>query len=160
MNARIQAMVDGRELEPLPAEDREVAARWRKAVQTHADSRKDLSPDSVLTLRYQAGLQAATAILRAAGYRVRASAAGHHRLTFEALRALGINRLSPLGREMNDLRRRRHHAVYEWDDDEGASGMDPERLDEVVSRILQLGHDWLRDRRPSIIRELDLPPET
>lgn len=157
MNARIQAMVDSRELEPLPAEDREVAARWRKAVQTYADSQKDLSPDSVITLRYQAGLQAATAILRAAGYRVRMSATGHHRLTFEALRALGIDNLSPLGREMNDLRRRRHHAIYEWDD-ESAAGMEPERLDEIVSRILQLGYDWLRNQRPSIAGDLDQPP--
>lgn len=160
MNPRIQIMVQSQQLEPNEAEDREVLARWRKAVRTYADSRKDLGPDSVLTLSYQAGLQAATAIVRAAGYRVRHSASGHHRIAFEALRALGIADLSPLAREMNDLRRERHHAVYEWDDDdEGAEGMDPARLDEIVSRLLRLGHQWLRNQRPSIAADLDPPPD-
>lgn len=162
MNPRVEMMVQSRELEADAASDREVVARWRDAIQTYADSRQGLSPKSALTLCYQAGLQGATVILRASGYRVRASATGHHRLVFEALRALGIDGLSPLGREMNDLRRRRHHAVYEWDDDDGesAAGMDPELLEDVVGRMLRLGHTWLRDQRPAVAAELDPPATT
>ena len=159
MNPRIEMMVQSREIEAHPAPDREVAARWNDAVQSYTDSRKGLAPKSALTLCYQAGLQGATAVLRCAGYRVRSSATGHHRLLFEALRALEIEDLSPLGREMNDLRRRRHHAVYEWDDDEeSAAGMDPERLEEIVGRLLARAHGWLREQRPPIARDVAAPP--
>jgi hypothetical protein len=129
-------------------------------VRSYEDSRKGLSPDSAVTLCYQAGLQVATAIVRAAGYRVRSSAAGHHRLTFEALRALEIADLSPLAREINTLRRERHHAVYDWDDDpeDGSAGMNLEALTSVVERLLASGHRWLREELPSIAAELEKPP--
>ena len=100
MNPRLQAMIDSRELEQAEAPGAEVAARWKRAVQSYVDSRQDLSPESVVTLGYQAGLQAATTVVRAAGYRVRASHSGHHRTTFEALRALDVPGLSSLGRVM------------------------------------------------------------
>ena len=160
MNPRLQMMVESREVEPFAAPDEEVAARWRRAVRSYADSRKGLSVESMVTLCYQAGLQAATAIVRAAGYRVRTSASGHHRLTFEALRGLGIEEVSPLGREINALRRERHHAVYEWDAGEDeAAGLDPGALDAVVRKLLTHGHAWLAEQRPGVARELEPLPE-
>lgn len=156
MNPRIQVMLDSRELEAFAAPDEEVAARWRKAVHSYIDSRKGLSADSAVTLCYQAALQVATTVLRAAGYRTRVSATGHHRLTFEALRALGIENLSPLGGELNKLRRRRHQAVYEWEPEDESAGIDPARLDELVARMLPLAYDWLREQRPTVT--LDPPP--
>lgn len=96
MNARLQIMLESREIEQSPAPGREVAARWRKAVGTWRDAAKDLGPDSRLTLYYQAALQAATALIRAAGFRVLGT--DHHRHTFKALRALELAS-SPPSRE-------------------------------------------------------------
>ncbi|MBA4159382.1 MAG: hypothetical protein H0X65_18200, partial [Gemmatimonadetes bacterium] len=42
-----------------------------------------------VTLGYQAALQAASAVLEAAGYRTRGQMGGHHFNTFYALAALG-----------------------------------------------------------------------
>lgn len=113
MNARLQIMVESRELEVAAAPDREVNGRWRKAVVTYQDAAKNLSSDSKLTLYYQAGLQAATALIRASGFRVLGT--DHHRHTFEALRALDLADLSAIAREMNAFRRSRHQAIYDWD---------------------------------------------
>ncbi len=70
MNARLRIMVDSREVEESYAPDREVATRWHRAVGTYGDAGKDLGLDSRLTLYYQAGLQAATALVRAGRFRV------------------------------------------------------------------------------------------
>jgi hypothetical protein len=42
MNERLQIIVDSREIEEAEAPDREVVARWRKAVGTYQDAGKDL----------------------------------------------------------------------------------------------------------------------
>lgn len=145
MNARLQIMVDSREIEAAEAPDREVAARWRKAVGTYRDAGKDLGPDTKLTLYYQAALQAATALVRAAGFRVLGT--DHHRHTFEALRAMDAGELSRIAREMNAFRRSRHQAIYDWDDALAAGAADeaagPGELARKVSRMLELGYAWL-----------------
>lgn len=117
MNARLRIMVDSREIEEAEAPDREVVARWHKAEGTSRDAGKDLGQESRLTLYYQAGLQAATALVRAAGFRVLGT--DHHRHTFEAVHALEAGELSRIAREMNAFRRKRHQAIYDWDDTPG-----------------------------------------
>ena len=161
MNERIRIMIDSRELEEAPAPDREVTARWRKAAQTFADSQKDLAPESAVTLAYQAGLQAVFALVRAAGYRIRANVTGHHHVTFEALWALDLGELARLARRMDGLRRKRHDAVYEWSDEDdpaSAIGHDPQALTEVVGQILVHGREWLSQQRPALSAELPPPP--
>lgn len=159
MNERLQIMVDSREIEEAEAPDREVVARWRKAVGTYQDAGKDLGPNSRLTLYYQAGLQAATALVRAAGFRVLGT--DHHRHTFEAVRALDAGELSRIAREMNAFRRSRHQAIYDWDDTPAGDAPDEAaRLDELsrnVRRMLELGHEWLIANRPGLAGELEQP---
>jgi hypothetical protein len=159
MNARLQIMVDSHELEEAKAPDREVAARWRKAVKTYRDAGKDLGADSRLTLYYQAGLQAATALVRAAGFRV--LGADHHRHTFEAVRALDAGELSRVAREMNAFRRARHQAVYDWDDAPPEAPDDAAALEALagnVGRMLELGYAWLAEAQPALSGEIEPPP--
>ena len=156
MNARLQIMVDSREIEAADARDGEIIARWRKAVATHRDAAKDLGPDSRLILYYQAGLQAATALVRSAGFRV--LGADHHRHTFEALRALDLGELSTIARVMNAHRRSRHQAIYDWDaevPDDATPSADLEALAHGVSRMLTLGRDWLASTRPTMADDLE-----
>jgi hypothetical protein len=158
MNPRLRMMVASREIEEAEAPDREVAVRWRKAVHTYEDARKDLGADSRLTLCYQAGLQAATALIRASGFRVMGS--DHHRHTFEALRALDIGELATIAREMNAFRRSRHQAIYDWDDappdgpEEDTAARELDELGRNVSRLLEIGLAWLVANRPGAAKDL------
>lgn len=159
MTPRLAIMVDSREIEQAEAPDREVGARWRKAVATYQDAGKDLGSDSRLTLYYQAGLQAATALVRAAGYRV--MGADHHRHTFEAVRALDVGELSRVARELSAFRRSRHQAVYDWaetplDESDEAAALD--LLARNVGRMLELGRAWLLQTRPSLSGEIGPVP--
>jgi len=155
MNARRRIMVESRELEEAKSPDAEVAARWRKAVQTYSDAERDLlSPDSRLTPYYQAGPQAATALVRAAGYRVLGT--DHHRHTFEALRALDLDgELSTIARELNAFRRTRRQAVYDCDatgPDDAAHASAASGVEEIapnMGRMLDLGRAWLLGHRPA-----------
>jgi hypothetical protein len=135
-------MVDSREIEEADAPDREVVARWRKAMGTYRDAAKDPGDDSKLTLYYQAGLQAATGLIRAAGFRVLGT--DHHLHTFEALRALDLGDLSTVAREMNAFRRSRHQAIYDWDEglpgDAAHEAASLAALARSVDWLMRLGH--------------------
>lgn len=157
MNARLRMMIESREIEELAADDAEVLGMWSKAVQSDRDSRiPQLTPGSAFTLAYQAALQAATAVIRASGYRVRETPKGHHRLTFMALSALEAPGLSGAGRHMNELRQGRHEAVYDWE-----SSGETERLEElrtVLHALLPAARDHLCSQRPhlaSVLPSLD-----
>lgn len=122
MNFRIQVMLDSRQLEAQPAEDTEVGGMWAKAVRTLRSSEVEgLDPDSAFTLAYQAVLQASTAVIRAAGYRVRGEA--HHHHTFAAVAALGLGDLSEAARDLNVIRQKRHGAVYDWETETGETDL-------------------------------------
>lgn len=161
MNPRLQVMIDSREIEAADAPGEEVAARWRRAVDTYVDAGKDLGASSRLTLYYQAALQASTALIRASGFRVLGS--DHHRHTFEALHALGLGELSMLGRAMNAFRRSRHQAVYDWQEAPGNPADEAATLRELaenVRRMLVLGHAWLAANRLDGPGGFDPPPDS
>ena len=91
VNARIQIMLDSREIEQLAAPDEEVVGMWRKATTTLRSSAVhglEEDPDSRFTLMYQAALQGATAVVRAAGYRVKGD--DNHHITYAAVAALNL----------------------------------------------------------------------
>ncbi|HEX6042208.1 hypothetical protein [Longimicrobium sp.] len=146
MTPRIKLMLESRQLEEKPAPDEEIQGMWSKAVRTYRGSAlPDLDADSAFTLAYQGALQAATAIIRAAGYRVYGD--GHHQHTFDAVAALGAGDLSEAARELNIIRQRRHRAVYDWTTTEEK---DLARLRSAASSLFQLGCAWLRDQRPGL----------
>jgi acetyl-CoA acetyltransferase len=102
---RIDRLLEARSLEPVPAEDAEVAAIWAAALREWADaSASGLSVPGAFTHVYQAGLRAASAMLRAAGYRVRGAVGGHHHITFYTAGALGDSALEAIADAMQNLR--------------------------------------------------------
>jgi hypothetical protein len=76
-----------------------------------SSSLPELDRDAAFTLAYQAALQLATALIRAAGYQPRGEA--HHHHTFAAVAALGLGELSEAARDLNVIRQPRHSAIYD-----------------------------------------------
>jgi hypothetical protein len=150
MNPRLQVMLDSRQIEQTSAEDDEVLGMWAKAVRSlHSSAVPGLDPDSAFTLAYQGALQASTAIIRAAGYRVRGD--GHHHHTFAAVAALDLGELSTAARDLNVIRQRRHVAVYKWES--VTRDKDLATLRAAAARLSDHGRRWIRAQRP----HLDLP---
>jgi hypothetical protein len=146
VNARIKIMLDGRDIEEFAAADDEIVGMWRKAtktIQSAAAPELDLDLDSRFTLMYQAALQGSTAVVRAAGYRIRGN--DNHRLTFATVAALGLGDLSEAARELNIVRQGRHAAVYDWESTTGPGEI--KKLQDATIRLLQEADAWLR-RQP------------
>lgn len=139
-------MLDSGEIEEFAAADDEILGMWRKAtktVQSAAAPELDSDLDSRFTLMYQSALQGSTAVVRAAGYRVR----GHdnHRLTFATVAALGLGELSEAARELNIIRQGRHAAVYDWESTTAPGEI--KKLADATIRFLQQADAWL-SRQP------------
>jgi hypothetical protein len=155
-NARIQRLVDERELDVLPAPADEVAEFWRKALRAYADSRIEaLSPENAVLLAYQAAMSAATAVVRAAGYRVK-NRGRHHYVTFYTLAALGEGTpLAAAAGEMNELRGDRHVAGYGSEVDERRLRAALAELHAGLARLFPEVRAWLAEHRADV---QDLPP--
>ena len=153
---RIERLIEARSLEAVPAEDAEVAAIWTSALREWSDaSVAGLSVAGAFTHVYQAGLRAASAMLRAAGYRVRGAVGGHHHITFYAAGALGGDALERNADAMQNIRGGRHTALY-GDEEE----LEPEDLDHArtqVSQLLNAIHQWLLSERPGLAGRLSTP---
>jgi len=151
VNPRIQIMLDSREIEQLPASDEEVVGMWRKATTTFRSSAvPGLDDDSRFTLTYQAALQGATAVVRAAGYRVKGD--DNHHIAYATVAALGLGGLSDAARDLNVIRQTRHKAVYDW---EGT--VHPKQLGtlrDATVRLLREADLWLRTQRESLAATL------
>lgn len=148
MNPRLQMMLDSRQIEAEPASDDEVQGMWGKAARSlHSSSAAGLDTDSAFTLAYQAALQAATALVRAAGYRVRGE--GHHHHTFAAVAALDLGDLSEAARQLNIIRQQRHGAIYDWQTT--TRDQDLALLRSATTRLLEHGRGWLSTRRPHLV---------
>jgi hypothetical protein len=162
MTKALQNLVDNRYIEADPASDAEVVGRWRVAIVSFNDSCRDLAPASRVTLAYQGALQGGIAVVRAAGYRLKGSAGGHHYLTFATVAALEQPVLSSLAHAMSDRRRERHDSVYHWDDEPGedrTTHLDVAHVDSSARQFLHAAYEWLCDARPSIAARLEPPPQ-
>ena len=143
--AKIQRLLDSRQLEAIEVADADVAALWRKALASARDARREgLSPDNQYVLGYQALLQMATAILAAAGYRTR-GAQGHHANTFYAVAALGIEGLEEIDVRTEAIRRMRKVSAYE---PLSPSSEQIQRLSELLAAALPASRRWLTATRP------------
>ncbi len=143
----IERHIESGRAETRPAGDDEVAAFWGKAVVAYADARlASASLDARLVRAYDAGRIAATAIVRAGGYRPRGGE-GHHFVTFDLARALVTEpELRSALDAMNGLRTHRHALEYEPEDD-----VDQAVVEEAASAaaiIINTGADHLRVLRP------------
>ena len=143
--AKLQRLLDSRQLETIDAPDADVAALWQKAVASARDARREgLSSDNQYVLGYQALLQMATAILAAAGYRTR-GAQGHHANTFYAVAALGIDMLSDIDLRTERIRQMRKLSAYE---PRSPTSEQISRLRELLAESLPAARNWLSATRP------------
>lgn len=154
---RIDRLLEGRNLEQVEAEDAEVVGIWTAALREWSDaSVPGLSVAGAFTHVYQAGFRAATAMVRAAGYRVRGAVGSHHHATFYAVAALGDGSLEQVADAMQSIRGGRHTALY-GDEEE----LDPDDLDAArghVARLLVVIHRWIAAARPALGERLREPP--
>ena len=161
LNPRIQILLDSRDIEELAAADAEVLGMWGKATRTYRSAGVpglEDDPDARFTLLYQAALQGATAVVRAAGYRVRGD--HNHRITFATVAALASGDLAEAARDLNVIRQGRHAAIYDWE-----ATTDPAQvrgLQRAATVLLREAFSWLGTRRPSLTSVLTsptVPPE-
>jgi HEPN domain len=146
---RIERLLEARNLEEVWADDAEVVAIWAAALREWSDaSVPGLSVAGAFTHVYQAAFRAATAVLRAAGYRARGALGGHHYVTFYAIGGLGDETLERLGDTLQNIRGGRHTALY--GDDEELSPEDLESARHHVSQLLVVAHRRLTTARPGI----------
>lgn len=154
---RIDRLLEARSLEAVAADDAEVAGIWASALREWSDGAvRGLSVAGAFTHVYQAGLRGASAMLRAAGYRVRGAVGGHHHLTFYAAGALGDDALEAISDAMQNIRGGRHTALY--GDEEELEPEDLEHAREQVARLLRAIHGWLLADRPGLASRLKTPP--
>lgn len=154
---RIGRLLEARSLEQVPADDSEVAAIWAAALREWSDaSVPGLSVAGAFTHVYQAAFRAATALLRAAGYRIRGAVGGHHQATFYAVAALGDDELERIADAIQAIRGGRHTALYR--DDEELEPQDLMSARNQVSRLLWTVHHWLGINRPSLADRIKAPP--
>lgn len=156
---RLQRLLESRDLEAIPATDEEVVAYWRKSLRAFRDSYvPGLSPEGAFARAYQSALDAATALVRLAGYRVR-STNRHHYATFYAVQALGDEALAEGAFELDAARTDRHVALYEADEEEERTKEHLEGLQDTLTHFLPAAHRWLTAQRPGLKDELQSPSD-
>ncbi|HEX8831743.1 MAG TPA: hypothetical protein VF705_11275 [Longimicrobium sp.] len=109
---RIQRLIEARDMELVAPDPDVVSGLWEKAVASNEDSRKGLSPDNAITLAYQAGFQACTALLEAHGYRAKGANPGHHYRVFYATAGLGYPALKDVDAASESVRKGRTKSFY------------------------------------------------
>jgi hypothetical protein len=153
---RIDRLLEARSLDEVPAEDMEVAAIWAAALREWADaSVPGLSVAGAFIHVYQAAFRGATAMVRAAGFRIRGAVGGHHYVTFHAVGALGDDELERAADTLQNVRGGRHTALY--GDDEELEPADLENARNHVSQFLELVYRSLIASRPTLASLLTQP---
>jgi hypothetical protein len=151
--ARIQRLIDAREMEAVDPDPEKVIGLWEKALASNADSRKGLSADNAIALAYQSGFQACTALLEAHGYRTRGSTPGHHRNTFYATSALGHPALEDVDVESESVRMQRTKSFYSGTPH---GEQQVERMHAWLDRLLPAVHEAVSAAAPALRAELRL----
>jgi uncharacterized protein (UPF0332 family) len=107
---------------------------------------KGLSPDSQLSLAYNAALQLATAALAAAGYR--AAREAHHYRAIQSL-ACTIGAKADLVAEFDRFRKKRNISDYER-----AGAVSAEEAKEMLALAMMLRKtvsEWLKKKHPELL---------
>lgn len=152
--AKIQRLIDSRDMELAEADPERITGLWEKAVASNEDSRKGLSPDNAITLAYQAGFQACTALLEAHGYRAKGANAGHHYRVFYATAGLRYDALKDVDAASESMRKGRTKSFYTG----GVQGAEQvEALHDWLDGLLPAVYDALREAAPELHARLRRP---
>lgn len=152
MNTTIQKHLDGKRLQADPVDDPEVLGFWRKALVAQVDATNaTVSLENRMLRAYDAARIAATAIVRAAGYRTRGD--GHHHITFDVARSLVSDvDLKRALDTMDALRKVRHDVEYEAEGE-----VDERTLTKALrgaDQVIALGRVHLQKQRPGLLRHI------
>jgi len=132
----------------------------RKARRAYRDSLvPGVSPQGAFNAAYESALDAATAVIREAGYRVQAPTR-HHWVAFYALQGLDDPVMARLGAALDATRTARHRNVYEPEDDDEAATRRSDQLHGVLAEFLPEVYQRLVSRRPSLRSGLEEPGES
>lgn len=147
-NRVIDRLVEGRFLEAVTVDEREVAGLWARALESYHDSEAPrLSRTGAFKQLYDAGRQAVATFVVAHGYRTR-GAAGHHQTTFAAGAALAPDELSGLVKRLELMRGRRHDLEYSAFGE--VSGEEVAEMRELVRSVINEAVGPLRTLRPAL----------
>ena len=151
---RIERLLSDGDLVAVEEDVRSIVAHWEAALRDRSVAKTaELPPDAAFRFLYTSGLQVATAVLRAAGYRARGRR--HHYATFYALRGLDHEALNDLGAEMDGFRPLRHRAVYE--PEARLEAEEVEAMAAAVERLFAAANRYVIDRHPSLEGRLEIP---
>jgi hypothetical protein len=107
-----------------------------------------LFPDWQLSIAYNAALQAATAALAAAGYRV-ARGASHHYLVIQSLSfTLGAD--AALVAQLDQFRKKRN--ILDYQRAGVASNQEANEMKALAQRLHRDVMDWLKAKHPQLLR--------
>jgi uncharacterized protein (UPF0332 family) len=128
---------------------REIAELFGVADRDLTDSQtKGLSPDSQLSLAYNAALQMATAALAAAGYR--AAREAHHYRVIQSL-TYTISAKADLVAQLDGFRKKRNISDYER---AGAvSAQEAKEMFTLAKTLWKTVTEWLRKNHPELMRK-------
>jgi hypothetical protein len=111
--ARVRTLLEEGRLRAQPTRPEQVAAVWRKAVESAHDAElPGISVDGALRCAYDAGHMAALALLAAYGLRT-GSGQGHHEVAFAAAAAFGREGLGDLVPDSMEIRALRKASMYD-----------------------------------------------
>jgi hypothetical protein len=154
---RIRRLLEDRDLAEQAADDAEIAGFWRKALRAYRDSNvPGLSPQGSFNAAYEAALDAATALVREAGYRVQ-SRTRHHWAAFYAVQGLEDPVLEELGTDLDATRTERHENVYRPEDDEALAERRRDELHQILGQLVPAAYRVLLERRPMLRGVLEDP---
>ncbi len=105
-----------------------------------------LSSDRRFATSYNAALQAATAMMYAEGYRT--TGVGHHRTTFEFLKAVSVREFGDLADYLDDCRRKRNRADYVGVG--YASDTEARYLLVEARKFAEMARTWMRVQHPDL----------
>ena len=108
-----------------------------------------LSPDRKFITAYNAALQLATIVLRAAGYRTNPNKTGHHRISIDALSEIAGEELEEVSSYLNACRVKRHICDY-TSSGEVSEGEASEIVKEIKNfKIFVV--EWIQKNHPHLL---------
>jgi uncharacterized protein (UPF0332 family) len=151
MDPKLQRVLDDHDFVRHEPEDYRIAGLWAKALRGMADARlPGHSLEGAYAHAYQSAFQLCTALLNAAGFRIRGGLKDHHYKTFYAARGLEreVPGIDALGLRLEEARQQRHQGLY--DEVMRVTQSDFKAMLGIVEELLPAARTGLERLRPGI----------
>ena len=154
MDPRLRRVLDDRDFTQQPVEDFRIIGLWEKALRGLSDARlPGHSLEGAFAHAYQSAFQVCTALLNAAGFRLRSGVRDHHYKTFYAVRGLEaeVPGIDAIGVRLEEARQQRHQGLY--DEVLRVSEEDFQDMLAIIDDLLPAASSALQRMRPGIALE-------